>query len=179
MIEVNVNSYVSLQEANDYFSSRLGSDYWDTLTDAQKEKALITATKRIDRLSFIGSKQNPAQPLQFPRFYYSLNCYLSGLQIATIPQQLKDAVCEEALTNLLYIENNSEDVYNGAVNTNYQTLKLGDASISYGSGSGSGGNNSGNSANNYGLLSDTAYELLQGLIKIGYNITNTIYYEEN
>ena len=176
MIEININSYVTLDEANEYFATRLGSDYWGTLDDVQKEKALITATKKIDRLPFIGYKQDPNQPLQFPRFYYATGCYCNGLQIADIPQQLKDAVCEEALTTLQYIENNSEDIYNGALSGNYQSLKLGDATITYGSGSGSNSSN-GNSSNNYGLLSYTAYDLLQGLIKIGYNITNPVYYE--
>ena len=173
MIEININSYVTLDEANEYFASRLGSDYWDTLEDAQKEKALISATKKIDRLPFIGYKQDPYQPLQFPRFYYSTGCYYNGLLIEDIPQQVKDAVCEEALTTLQYIENNSEDVYNGALSGSYQSLKLGDASITYGAKS-AGTGASGNSGS---LLSQNAAQLLQGLIKVGFNITNPVYYE--
>lgn len=173
MIEININSYVTLDEANEYFVSRLGSDYWDTLEDEQKEKALITATKKIDRLPFIGYKQDPYQPLQFPRFYYSTGCYYNGLPIEDIPQQVKDAVCEEALTTLQYIENNSEDIYNGALSGSYQSLKLGDASITYGS---KGSTNSGTSSNGV-LLSENALQLLQGLIKVGFNITSPIFYE--
>ncbi len=173
MIEININSYVTLDEANEYFASRLGSDYWDTLEDTQKEKALISATKKIDRLPFIGYKQDPNQPLQFPRFYYSTGCCYNGLPIEDIPQQVKDAVCEEALTTLQYIENNSEDVYNGALSGSYQSLKLGDASITYGAKS-AGAGTSGNSGS---LLSQNAAQLLQGLIKVGFNITNPIYYE--
>ncbi len=173
MIEVNKNSYISLEEANEYFAGRLGADYWDTLDDTQKEKALITATKRIDTLSFIGSKQKPKQPLQFPRFYYSGLEY-NGLQLADVPQQLKDAVCEEALTTLQYIENNSEEVFNGAISGDYQTLKLGDASLT--TGSYEAGNKTGSNTNG-GLLSPRAYRLLSGLIRVGYDINTPVFYE--
>ena len=172
MIEVNVNSYVSLDEANTYFSERLGADYWSTLDDEQKEKALITATKKIDRLPFIGYKQNPAQPLQFPRFYYNSCC--CNLQIAGIPQQLKDAVCEEALTELQYLEANSEDVFNNAATGSYQSLKLGDASITYGS---SNSANQAGQTNYKGVMSQNAADLLQGLIKVGFNISSPYFTE--
>ncbi len=172
MIEVNVNSYVSLDEANTYFSERLGADYWSTLDDEQKEKALITATKKIDRLPFIGCKQNPAQPLQFPRFYYNSCC--CNLQIADIPQQLKDAVCEEALTELQYLEANSEDVFNNAQTGSYQSLKLGDASITYGS---SNSANQAGQTNYKGIMSQNAADLLQGLIKVGFNMASPIFTE--
>lgn len=173
MIELNVNSYVTLEEADTYFAQRLGADYWATLEDAQKEKSLITATKKIDRLPFIGYKQNPSQPLQFPRFYYN-SCSYNGLQIADIPPQLKEAVCEEALTELQYLEANSEDVFNNAMTGSYQALKLGDASITYGNSS--DGNQAGQT-NYKGIMSQNAADLLQGLVKVGFNITNSYYYE--
>ena len=168
------NCYVTLDEANDYFSTRLGADYWNTLEDVQKEKALISATKKIDRLSFIGYKQDSKQPLQFPRFYYTTGCYYNGLQLADIPQQLKDAVCEEALTELQYLDANSEDVFNNAMTSSYQSLKLGDASITYGSSS--GGNQAGQT-NYTGIMSQNAADLLQGLIKVGFNIVSPYYTE--
>lgn len=173
MIEVNVNSYVSLEEANEYFATRLGAEFWETLDDTQKEKALITATKRIDRLPFVGYKQNLKQPLQFPRYYYASCYYNGGLSVADVPEQLKNAVCEEALTTLQYIENNSEEIYNGAISANYQSLKLGDASITYSS------SNNRNSAgmNNEGLFSKNAVQLLSGLIKVGFDIANPKFYE--
>ena len=171
MIEVNVNSYVSLEEANTYFSERLGADYWSTLEDEQKEKALITATKKIDRLPFIGYKQNPAQPLQFPRFYYNSCC--CNLQIADIPQQLKDAVCEEALTELQFLNANDEDVYNGALTGNYQSLKLGDATITFGSTAGSQSCQTNYNDNK----KKNAAELLQGYIQVGFNIASPTFTE--
>lgn len=175
MIEVNVNSYITIEEADSYFSSRLGADFWAELEESTKEKALITATKKIDRLTFIGWKKSLKQPLQFPRVYYSGFCY-NGLQIADVPQAIKDAVCEEALTTLQYIENNSEEVYNGAVDGNYQSIKLGDASITYGSSGVSGGSSMDGTTRN--LLSNEAKELLSGLLKVGFDIANQRFYEE-
>ena len=44
----NSNSYVTVQEADDYFDNRLHSDLW--IDDvAIKEKALITATRMLER----------------------------------------------------------------------------------------------------------------------------------
>ena len=169
MIKINENSYVTVEEADEYFETRLGADSWTEIDEQQKEKALITATKKIDRLPFIGYKKSPSQPLQFPRMYYN-SCSACGLQIADISQQLKDAVYEEALTTLQFIENNSQEVYNGAVESSYQSLKLGDASITYGS-------KSSTSTSNSGLLSKNAGDLLQGLIKVGFDISNPVFYE--
>ena len=167
MLINNDNCYVTLDEANEYFSSRLGSDYWDTTDDTVKEKALITATKNIDKLPFTGCKQNPAQPLEFPRMWKSYR--------TDVPQQVKDAVCEEALCELQFIANNGEEVYNGALESNYQSLKLGEASITYAGSNGS----SGTSKLYNGLMSKNAAGLLQGLIKTGFNIENPVYFEEN
>lgn len=175
MLEVGKNSYITVDEADEYFLGRLGADFWEELKPGQKEKALITATRKIDRFPFIGFKQSPKQVLQFPRCYYS-NIF-ENVQVAQIPQQLKDAVCEEALTTLQYIENNSEDAYNGAIDTNWSSLKLGDASITMGNKSASGTNSTGTNSNKGGLLSAEAINLLSGLIKIGFDIPNPKVYE--
>ena len=82
-------SYVSLAEANEYFSDRLHADAWAEAADADKEKALVMATKAIDRQRLNGRKTNPSQPLAFPRY-----------PDAEIPQKVKDACCEEALAIL-------------------------------------------------------------------------------
>ena len=42
------NSYVSLEDANTYFSTRLHAETWTSASDADKEAALITATNIID-----------------------------------------------------------------------------------------------------------------------------------
>lgn len=46
-IAVGTNSWVTLAEANTYFESHIGSSPWNALTDANKEKYLITAYRWI------------------------------------------------------------------------------------------------------------------------------------
>lgn len=171
------NSYLTIEEANEYFSGRLGSDIWTTLTETQKEQALRTATKRIDCLPFIGYKVNPYQKLQFPRYFVDFSFALDLFVTAEVPLQVKDATAEEALSIVQYIDVNGEDAFNGAVNTNMQSLKLGDAQITYGKGDTLG--DGGSTSNQWGLYSDEAARLLCGLIKVGVNIVNPLYYEEH
>ena len=61
------NSYVSVAEANVYFSQKLNRPIWPS-TDPNKQLiALAEATRLIDRLNFGGDKADPNQFLQFPR----------------------------------------------------------------------------------------------------------------
>lgn len=59
--------YGTVEDADNYFSSTLEGQRWMASTRDRKSKALVSATKRIDRLNFIGIKHDNAQPLQFPR----------------------------------------------------------------------------------------------------------------
>ena len=79
-------SYATLAEAQTYFNSRLESDDWDDASESDKTKALVTATKAIDRLNYLGSKNDSDQTRQFPRYDDS-----------SVPQDIKDATCEEAI----------------------------------------------------------------------------------
>lgn len=64
----SLDTYASLDYAQEYFGlKRLVTDAWDVATDIQKTKSLVQATNIIDRLSFIDSKDDPNQVLQFPR----------------------------------------------------------------------------------------------------------------
>ena len=160
-------SYITCNEAVEYFMNRYGADIWQTLDLTGQRQALITATKHIDRLPFVGRKANQNQPLEFPRIY-------SSCSIGTeIPQAIKDATAEEALSIVQYVDANGEDVFNGAENANFQSLKLGDATINYGSNS----NSASNTVNQYGLYSQEAYRILQGFIRVGYDIPNSRFYE--
>jgi hypothetical protein len=60
-------SYVTVSEAESYFSTVLGADAWEGASQKNKLKALMEATRDIDRLNFKGSKLDPNQPLEFPR----------------------------------------------------------------------------------------------------------------
>ena len=61
------NSYGGVGDAAQYFLTRLNTEAWDESDDLTRQKALIQATRIIDRLNFYGEKADPNQVLQFPR----------------------------------------------------------------------------------------------------------------
>ncbi len=66
-VSSNINNYGTVGSANTYFGQRLNSTVWTDASDADKLKALIEATRSIDRLRFKGAKADDDQLLQFPR----------------------------------------------------------------------------------------------------------------
>ena len=62
-----VMMYGTIEKADAYFGNTLEGQRW-MFTDVQRKRmALISATRRIDRLNFKGVKTDALQPLQFPR----------------------------------------------------------------------------------------------------------------
>lgn len=59
--------YGSVEDADNFFSMTLEGQRWMFTQPDKKFKALVSATRRIERLNFYGVQANPAQPLQFPR----------------------------------------------------------------------------------------------------------------
>lgn len=61
------DTYCTVAEA-DASASLINVDQWQIkFTDAEKEKWLKAASKMIDRLRFLGSRQSDNQAMQFPR----------------------------------------------------------------------------------------------------------------
>lgn len=89
--KTNADSYVDVSYANDYFTSH-GVSKWATLTNTQKEVALVKATDYIDNVfDWNGKKASAEQSLNFPREdLYTKD----GYEVDGIPKVLKDAVCE-------------------------------------------------------------------------------------
>lgn len=75
-----MSSYVTTTEVDTYVTGVLDTEMWDDATLSQKNKAMIMATRAIDRLDFQGEKYLAAQTAQFPR----------GDDTA-VPQDIKDA----------------------------------------------------------------------------------------
>lgn len=108
-LTVGTNTYISLADAETYVSNRLGATTWDAATDANKEKALIMATKAVDRLNLYGVKKTTSQALQFPRCYPKLHStYIKDVNStpeinelwtceSSTPQAVLDAVVEESM----------------------------------------------------------------------------------
>ncbi len=64
---VGVNSYLSADEADEYFSDSLYTDAWDTATAAQRAAALIMAARAIDAQDYRGNITSESQAMAWPR----------------------------------------------------------------------------------------------------------------
>jgi hypothetical protein len=108
------DSYLSYDVADAFFSNRLGTATWDAATASDKTKALNLATAAIDAIGFSGYKLLSTQDRQFPRKYlpsssidpwgntYSEDPYGYIYESSTVPQDVLDACCLEALALLKY-----------------------------------------------------------------------------
>ena len=63
----NANSYLTVAAADTLTESMLGTLAWATATTDSKTRALITATRGLDTLGWIGSKASTTQSLAWPR----------------------------------------------------------------------------------------------------------------
>lgn len=101
-VTVGTDVYLSIADADLYWSARNNST-WAAATTAAKEKALIEATQYIDgAYSFIG-QQNVLNALAFPRYDVFIergNFYGVTYDAVTIPPQIKSACAELALEAL-------------------------------------------------------------------------------
>lgn len=136
------NSYISLEDAEKYFLERLHSDVWYNSSEADRQKALMTATKHINTLRFKGFLCEQTQPLQFPRYikpnYLSKHTYTDKINLVNVNGQeviyieistaIKDACCEEAIT-LLELGNSSH-LKNQALGITSMNIGIGSASYS-------------------------------------------------
>jgi hypothetical protein len=121
------NSYATLAEGNTYFETRLNTSVWDAAEDADKEKALITATAKLDEYDYVGGRASTTQRLRFPRFMVpkpdsnvSYGSFASYYTTTEIPQLIKDATCELAQDML-----SSMDIETGNVG-DLSEVKVGD-----------------------------------------------------
>lgn len=101
-IVVGTDSYLSVSDADTYWSNR-NNTTWSTASTAAKEAALREATQYLDgAYSFIGT-QKVDNVLAWPRFdvyVRSGNFYGLSYDSDTIPPQIKNACAELALEAL-------------------------------------------------------------------------------
>ncbi len=147
MLEIYKNSYVTIQEADEYFSEKLNADFWKELDNSEKEKSLITAARQIDIQPFIGRKANPEQAMSFPRI-------IRGKKYEVL-YRVKAAVCEQVFE---MFSNNFEK------SSNVKSVSLGSASITF-------------SDNADFELCSEAKLLLSGLLRRGFDIENLYFEE--
>src|SRR5262247_1853050 len=113
----NANTYVTLQAAEDYHDARLNSEAWTAASADDKTRALLMAAKKLDSENWLGSRATSTQRLAWPRLYvqkvdglgsgygwgygYGYGWLFGDVYLSTeIPQRVKDAQCELALSML-------------------------------------------------------------------------------
>ena len=91
----NATSYISVADADSYFSDRNNSA-WAALTTAQKEAGLLYATTTLDtQYKWDGYKKTSTQALDWPRI--SAEDGNGDLVENQVPVKIKQACCELAL----------------------------------------------------------------------------------
>jgi len=96
-VVVDVDSYISVAEADVILSDYFDIENWTNATETTKETALKMATRNIDSLNLRFMKYDTGQPLEFPRNIVML--YLNGTEAVT-PQKVKIATAVESLAIL-------------------------------------------------------------------------------
>jgi hypothetical protein len=146
------DSYVTLDEANTYFSAVFNNNLWTELVEDKKERALKTATRVIDTLSFPGSKKSVSlegsdtyQALKFPR---SNTINEDGEYI--IPVYIKNATCEQAMHMIRFGEIMEQNIALQKSGVKSQKIP-GQAQVFSGSGS---------------IVAPAVLSMLQGKVKI-------------
>lgn len=90
------NSYTTQAEGDSYHESRLFSTVWTGATSAQKDAALVWASRILDyTFDWSGSKYTIEQSMRWPR-YSALDRDGQLFDSNEIPVELKDAVSELA-----------------------------------------------------------------------------------
>lgn len=90
----NANSYITLAEAQAYADGDIDATQWDDATTDQKTRALITATRNLDLVGFVGTRSSTTQALAWPRknFTTTEKTYADN----EIPAEIKQATYELA-----------------------------------------------------------------------------------
>ena len=137
----DANSYITLDDAQDIIDGMVEDadvTAWGSATDDQKNRALYTATQRLDRERFLGARATDTQALQWPRTGVRkpdtyVNTYATGFPFrisedyftdTEIPDQIKRAQIELAV----YLHNNTEGISLSGLE-DYKRVKLGNIEV--------------------------------------------------
>jgi len=137
----SANSYLTLAAADSLIEGLVQNDdvvAWASATEDQKNRALYSATQRIDRERFLGARATDTQSLQWPRTGVRkpdtyINTYAVGFpfRITTdyftdteIPDQIKKAQAELAV----YLNNNKDGLGLSGLE-DYKNVKIGNLDV--------------------------------------------------
>jgi len=124
----NYDVYISLAEANTYLAAQISSagDAWRAAADTVKSRGIVSATRLLDRQSWLGTPVGSTHA--FPREGLTY-CNGSGDEVPSdaVPQEVVDATAELAA---MLVEDPSIQG-NPTTQNSVQSLKAGSASITY------------------------------------------------
>lgn len=137
----SANSYLTLSAAQDLIDGMVENDdvtAWASATTDQKNRALYSATQRLDRERFLGARATDTQALQWPRTGVRkpdtyINTYAVGFpfRITTdyftdteIPDQIKQAQVVLAV----YLNNNKDGMGLSGLE-DYKSVSIGSLSV--------------------------------------------------
>ena len=137
----SANSYLTLVEATaiiDGFVQDPDVQHWNTGNTDSRNRALFTATQRLDRERFLGARATDTQALQWPRTGVRkpdtyINTYAVGFpfRITTdyftddeIPPQVQYAQCVLAV----YLNNNKDGLGLSGIE-DYKSVRIGSLSV--------------------------------------------------
>lgn len=121
----SANSYVTLAQANTYFETVPDSSTWTSKTDDQKNRALISATRWLDGLSYYGDRCTDTQALKWPRDTYTVDGV--DLVCTLIPDPIKSATFELARA----LANDTSAITNSTGTGLFEQVELGDLKVRY------------------------------------------------
>lgn len=120
------NCYVAQAAATDYLSLSVGAASWTSATSAEKDAALVSATRALDKMIWQGEKADPDQALAFPRTGI-VDREGNALPDDEIPPDITAACIELALALIV-----DSALYTAQdTSKNISSLKAGSAAITY------------------------------------------------
>ena len=139
--DASANSYITLSDAQaivDGMVEDADVTAWASATDDQKNRALYTATQRLDRERFIGARATDTQALQWPRTGVRkpdtyVNTYATGFPFrisedyftdTEIPDQIKRAQVVLAV----YLNNNKDGIGLSGLE-DYKNVRIGSLDV--------------------------------------------------
>ena len=139
--DASANSYITLSDAQaivDGMVEDADVTAWGSATDDQKNRALYTATQRLDRERFLGARATDTQALQWPRTGVRkpdtyVNTYATGFPFRIsedyfTDEEIPDQVKRAQVVLAVYLNNNKDGIGLSGLE-DFKSVSIGSISI--------------------------------------------------